>query len=80
MAKRPATDYHKHSLTEQISRIRAAEKNLLAKVDIDESEKQLTRNAKALAMAINNMVGRNALTEEDIDSIILQAKRDSGLL
>lgn len=80
MAKRPSTDYHKHALIEQIRRIKAAEKNLLAKVDIEKSEKELTRHAKALAMAINNMVGRNALTEEDIDSIILQAKRDSGLL
>lgn len=80
MAKRPITDYYKHSLTEQISRIKVAEKNLLAEVNIEEAEKELTRNAKALAMAINNMIGRNALTEDDIDLIILQAKRASGLL
>ena len=80
MAKRPTTDYHKHALTNQIARIKEAERKLLNGIDVEESEKQLTINAKALAMAINNMVGRNALTEEDINSIVLRAKRDAGLL
>jgi len=80
MAKRPTTDYHKHALTNQIARIKEAEQKLLAGFDVEEAEKQLTRGAKALALAINNMAGRNVLTEKDIDSIVLQAKRDAGLL
>lgn len=73
MAKRPFTDYHNTAIIEKFNRLKAKE-------FMKEAEKELIRNIKAFAMAVNKMVGRTALTDEDINLIVLHAKREANLL
>ena len=80
MSKRPPTDYISALIDDKSNQIKVAEKNLLNNVDTEAAERQLTESSKSLAMAVNALVGRTALTERDIEAIITQAKKASGLL
>jgi len=79
MAKRPPTDYLKTLISEKTRDIKSAEQDMINNFDLENAEEQLTESARSLARAINAMVGRDALTDADIDAIIIQSKKAAGL-
>ena len=80
MSDRPPTDYIKSLIPYKTKEIKTAEKEILNGVNIANAEKRLVDSARSLAKAINSLIGRNALTDDDIEMIIIQSKKDAGLL
>ena len=79
MNTRPPTDYIKTLINDKTDQIKSAENDIKNNVNVDNAEEQLTLGAISLINAINALVGRNALTDDDIEKIIIQAKKAAGL-
>jgi len=79
MAKRPPTDYIKTLISDKTDDIKSAEQDMINNVDLVNAEAQLSESARMSPRAINTMVGRDALTDDDIEMIIIQSKKAAGL-
>ena len=79
MSNRPPTDYITTQIDDNTIIIKSAEKDIKNNIDVENAEKRLEDSARIFASAINRMVCRDALTEDDIETIINNAKKEAGL-